>query len=71
MDTSGQAAEQIVRYSMEGMEYTLRVAGKGTERLAAALLALSQSQQKTKGKTTLHAPVSYTHLDVYKRQGTS
>lgn len=55
MDTSGQAAEQIVRYSMEGMEYTLRVAGKGTERLAAALLALSQSQQKTKGKTTLHA----------------
>lgn len=55
MDTSGQAAEQIVRYSIEGMEYTLRVAGKGTERLAAALLALSQSQQKTKGKTTLHA----------------
>ena len=55
MDTSGQAAEQIVRYSMEGMEYTLKLAGKGTERLAAALLALSQSQQKTKGKTTLHA----------------
>ena len=23
MDTSGQAAEQIVRYSIEGMEYTL------------------------------------------------
>lgn len=55
MDTSGQAAEQIVRYSIEGMEYTLKLAGKGTERLAAALLALSQSQQKTKGKTTLHA----------------
>lgn len=55
MDTSGEAAEQIIKYSMEGVEYTLRLAGGGTERLAAALLALSQSQQKTKGKTTLHA----------------
>lgn len=55
MDTSGEAAEQIIKYSMEGMEYTLRLAGSGTERLAAALLALSQIQQKTKGKTTLHA----------------
>ena len=34
MDTSGQAAEQVVRYSLEGMEYTLKLAGKGTERLA-------------------------------------
>jgi hypothetical protein len=55
MDTSGQAAEQMVRYSLEGMEYALKITGKGTERLAAALLALSQSQQKTKGKTTLNA----------------
>lgn len=55
MDTSGQAAEQVVRYSLEGMEYTLKLAGKGTERLAAILLALSQSQKKIKGKTTLRA----------------
>jgi hypothetical protein len=55
MDTSGQAAEQMVRYSLEGMEYALKITGKGTERLAAALLALSQSQQKNKGKTTLNA----------------
>ena len=55
MDTSGQAAEAIVKYSIEGMEYTLKVAGRGAERLAAALLALSRSQQKTKGKTTLNA----------------
>ena len=37
MDTSGQAAEQIVRYSIEGMEYTLKLAGKGAEHLAAML----------------------------------
>lgn len=55
MDTSGQAAEMMVRYAMEGMEYTLKLTGKGTERLAAALMALSKDQQKNKGKTTLKA----------------
>ena len=38
MDTSGQAAEQIVRYSIEGMEYTLKLAGKGAEHLNVALM---------------------------------
>lgn len=55
MDTSGQAAEMMVRYAMEGMEYTLKLTGKGTERLAAVLMALSKDQQKNKGKTTLNA----------------
>lgn len=55
MDTSGQAAEQIVRYSIEGMEYTLKLAGKGAEHLAAMLLALNRVEQKTRGHTTLRA----------------
>lgn len=55
MDTSGQAAEMMVRYAMEGLEYTLKLTGKGTERLAAVLMALSKDQQKNKGKTTLNA----------------
>lgn len=55
MDTSGQAAEMMVRYAMEGMEYTLKLTGKGTERFAAVLMALSREQQKNKGKTTLNA----------------
>ena len=55
MDTSGQAAEQMVRYSIEGIEYALKFSGKGAERLAAILMAIAKDQQKTKGKTTLTA----------------
>lgn len=55
MDTSGQAAEQVVRLSLEGIAYTLKLTGKGTERLTAALLALAGSQEKLKGRATLHA----------------
>lgn len=55
MDTSGQAAETMVKYSLEGMEYTLKIAGSGAERLAAILMAAARDQQKTKGKTTMKA----------------
>ena len=55
MDISGQAAEQIVRYSIEGMEYTLKLAGKGAEHLAAMLMALNRAEQKTRGHNTLRA----------------
>ena len=55
MDTSGQAAEQMVRYSIEGIEYALKLTGRGAERLAAILMAVAKDQQKTRGKTTLTA----------------
>ena len=55
MDTSGQAAETMVKYSLEGMEYTLKIAGAGATRLAAILMAAARDQQKTKGKTTMKA----------------
>ena len=55
MDTSGQAAETMVKYSLEGMEYSLKIAGAGAERLAAILMAAAKDQQKTKGKTTMKA----------------
>lgn len=55
MDISGQAAEQVVRYSLEGMEYTLKLTGKGTERLAAMLWAIATDQQQLKGRIALNA----------------
>lgn len=55
MDTSGQAAETMVKYSLEGMEFTLKIAGDGATRLAAILMAAARDQQKTKGKTTMKA----------------
>ena len=32
MNYGGDAADQIVRYSMEGMEHTLRISGSGADR---------------------------------------
>lgn len=55
MDTSGQAAEQAVRLSMEGMVYALKLSGKGAERIAAALLVLANDEKHLKGRATLHA----------------
>ena len=55
MDTSGQAAEQMVRYSIEGIEYALKFTGKGAERLAAILMSIARDQQKTRGRTSLTA----------------
>ena len=35
MNYGGDAADQIVRYSMEGMEHTLRISGSIAKNLAA------------------------------------
>ena len=51
MDTSGQAAETMVKYSLEGMEYTLKIAGAGATRLAAILMAAARDQQKAHHQT--------------------
>lgn len=49
MNTSGDAAEQIVRISLEGMDYTLRLAGTGAKQLAALLVAAFKSPETGKG----------------------
>lgn len=49
MNTSGDAAEQIVRISLEGMDYTLRLAGTGAKQLAALLVAAFKSPDTGKG----------------------
>ena len=43
MNHSGDAAEQIVRISLEGMEYALRIAGAGAKNIAAFLIAAVKS----------------------------
>ena len=48
MNYGGDAADQIVRYSMEGMEHTLRISGS-----IAKNLAVLKDQKKTRGKTNL------------------
>ena len=50
---STDAAEQVVRLSMEGADYALRIAGKGAEKLAVLLYAILKDQKRTKGKMRL------------------
>ncbi|MDO5002760.1 MAG: PcfB family protein [bacterium] len=53
MNSSGEAAESVVRIVLQGTEMYLRVAGSATKELLALLAALSKGHTKTKGKTSL------------------
>lgn len=55
MNTSGDAAESIVRLSMEGIETALRITGSGAKGLAMVIIALLQSNDsvRNKGRTRL------------------
>ena len=53
MNYGGDAAEQVVRMSLEGMEFTLRIAGAGAKNLAAALMVYAKEGQKSMGKIAL------------------
>ena len=53
MSYSGDAAEQVVRLSLETGEVAVKLAGTGAKQLAILLYAILREQKKTKGKTRL------------------
>lgn len=53
MSYSGDAAEQVVRMSLEGAEVAARITGRGAKEIAILLYAVLKDQKKTKGKTRL------------------
>lgn len=53
MSYSGDAAEQVVRMSLETGEVAIKLAGSGAKQLAILLYAILREQKKTKGKTRL------------------
>ena len=53
MSYQGDAAEQVVRLSLETGEIAVRLAGSGAKQVAVLLYAILKDQQKTKGKTRL------------------
>ena len=57
MNSSGDAAEQIVRMSLEGTEVALRLTGSAAKNIAAALYTIMQNKDKNKirGKQRLTA----------------
>lgn len=55
MYNSGDAAEQVVRMSLEGAEVALKITGVAAKNLAAALYTVLKDQKKTKGKARIEA----------------
>ena len=53
MNTGGEAAEQIVRMSLEGFEFAAKITGAGAKNIAILLYSILKEEQKTKGKARL------------------
>ena len=53
MNLGGDAADQVVRYSLEGMNYSLRLSGTLAKNMAIFFIAVLKDQKKTRGKTRL------------------
>lgn len=47
---SGEAAEQVVRMSLEGVEVAAKISGEGAKDLALILAAVLKEEHKTKGR---------------------
>ena len=50
MNYSGDAAEQVVRMSLNGVEVAAKLSGKAAERLAVLLYAVLKEQKRPKVK---------------------
>jgi len=53
MNYSGEAADQILRVSIQGAEVALRLSGKAAERVMVLIYTLMKDNQQTAGKTRL------------------
>jgi hypothetical protein len=53
MNPGGDAAEQVVRLSLEGVEVAAKISGNGAKNIALLLYAALKEEKKTKGKARL------------------
>ena len=53
MNASADAAAQIVRMSLNGVEVAAKITGKGAEKLTKLIIYIMQNQTLTKGKARL------------------
>ena len=54
MNTSSDAAEQLVRISLNTVEVAAKITGNGAKNVAVMLYAIMKDQKQTKGKTRLN-----------------
>ena len=57
MTQGGDAAEQIVRLSLEGMEVAVKISGESAKNIAIILMAVLREEHKTKGKARLSSMI--------------
>lgn len=57
MSTGGDAAEQMVRFYLEGFEIVAKISGKGAEHAIAILLNIMKNKKQTKGKARLNTMI--------------
>lgn len=50
---SSDSAEELIKIYLDGVGFTLRIAGEGSKNLIAILIAMSKDKTQTKGKTRL------------------
>lgn len=55
MAGSGEAADQVVRMSMEAGEVALKITGQGAKQLAVLLYAIAKEQKKTRGRVRMES----------------
>lgn len=53
MNSSGDAAESIVRMSLNGLEVATKISGSGAKHIAVLLYTILKDNRQTKGKTRL------------------
>ena len=53
MNYSGDAAEQVVRLSLEGFEVVCRLSGSAAKNIAVMMAAVLKEEKRTKGKARL------------------
>lgn len=58
MNTSGDAVDQIVRISLQGVEVAARISGAGAKHVAILLYTILKEQKQCKGKARLETMLS-------------
>lgn len=51
---ASDSAEELIKIYLDGVGFTLRIAGEGSKNLIAFLIAMSKDNRQTKGKTRLN-----------------
>ena len=51
---SSDSAEELIKIYLDGVGFTLKIAGEGSKNLITFLIALSKDNKQTKGKTRLY-----------------